>query len=116
MQNKGILANKMTILSKMMFLIFVLFPPFYTCLLDTCKLCKPCQTPEDLQVLHSAVMELRNQRGGKYLRIYPRPPGTQAEARRQMENMNQTLSKESYKMHLWYLKKCLRNSKWCVDN
>ena len=84
-----------------------------SCKLDNCMLCKACQTLEDMRIFHSAVMEHRNQNRQTLVRIFPEPPLTQDTARRKLASMDTSLNRDSYKMQLWYMKKCLADLDWC---
>ncbi|XP_069689786.1 probable tubulin polyglutamylase ttll-15 isoform X1 [Periplaneta americana] len=79
-----------------------------SCVSPDCQLCKPCLTPETVDVLKDAYMEHINRQDCK--RIFP-PHMTVKEAKKGVKL--EEYSPENQLMYRWFQGKCLIDQTWC---
>ena len=84
-----------------------------SCKKAQCQLCKECLSSTELTSFHLAYLEYYNRHACK--RLIPKPFNTRNEAEAAKSNTTYyvNLSQVNYKMHHWFLEKCLQNKKWC---
>ncbi|XP_023717946.1 probable tubulin polyglutamylase ttll-15 isoform X2 [Cryptotermes secundus] len=79
-----------------------------SCVSPDCQLCKPCLTPETMDVLKAAYMEHINRQECK--RIFP-PHMTEEDAKKSISL--EEYSPENQLMYRWFQGKCLIDRTWC---